>query len=706
MMESGKGNSMENRNREQDRQTDEEEILKKLFPAYVSLYRIELNSGKYEILRLEANTNARRIVDQGIHTFATYDDYARKYADTFIREAERDEFIDWHTCRKMKERLIQNERITYHYHSISAEGKDSYYEAYAVRGNVDDKTFSVLLGYRNVDSILYKEKAIQEQLQRALDEAKLSNEIISAIGKAYQYVSRIDIQRDWFEEISNRDKEHLQFIHSGHMTANNKRVCRMFVAEEYQEAFFQFTNVKTLPDRMAHEETIAMEYRMKDGSWHKLRFIEKKRDDHGRLTHVLCAIRCISDEKKREQILLHQVAEAKEEAAIKTRFLSNMSHDIRTPLNGIMGMIDVANRYPEDLEMQQKCRDKVMEASRYLLSMMNDILDMNKLESGASFEQKVNFDLTKVLNRANIDKQMQAEKKQITYAVDWTLSDLKHIYLMGNPFYLERLLTVIADNAVKFTQPGGSIHVWCVEKSCDGQRVVYEFGCLDNGVGMSETFIAHAFEMFSQENETSRTKYEGTGLGLAIAKKIAERMGGVIDLESQKGHGTTVTVTMPFEIGKTIETEDPEPERYKQLSLKGMRALVAEDNELNMEIVKFILEEQGLIVEPAVDGIEAVRKFENAPPGYYQVILMDIMMPNMNGWDAARKIRAMQRADAGVIPIIAMSANAFTEDIINSRISGMNRHLTKPLDASKLLDEIAKAISILPGSAQSVHQEK
>ena len=706
MMESGKGNSMENRNREQDRQTDEEEILKKLFPAYVSLYRIELNSGKYEILRLEANTNARRIVDQGIHTFATYDDYARKYADTFIREAERDEFIDWHTCRKMKERLIQNERITYHYHSISAEGKDSYYEAYAVRGNVDDKTFFVLLGYRNVDSILYKEKAIQEQLQRALDEAKLSNEIISAIGKAYQYVSRIDIQRDWFEEISNRDKEHLQFIHSGHMTANNKRVCRMFVAEEYQEAFFQFTNVKTLPDRMAHEETIAMEYRMKDGSWHKLRFIEKKRDDHGRLTHVLCAIRCISDEKKREQILLHQVAEAKEEAAIKTRFLSNMSHDIRTPLNGIMGMIDVANRYPEDLEMQQKCRDKVMEASRYLLSMMNDILDMNKLESGASFEQKVNFDLTKVLNRANIDKQMQAEKKQITYAVDWTLSDLKHIYLMGNPFYLERLLTVIADNAVKFTQPGGSIHVWCVEKSCDGQRVVYEFGCLDNGVGMSETFIAHAFEMFSQENETSRTKYEGTGLGLAIAKKIAERMGGVIDLESQKGHGTTVTVTMPFEIGKTIETEDPEPERYKQLSLKGMRALVAEDNELNMEIVKFILEEQGLIVEPAVDGIEAVRKFENAPPGYYQVILMDIMMPNMNGWDAARKIRAMQRADARGIPIIAMSANAFTEDIINSRISGMNRHLTKPLDASKLLDEIAKAISILPGSAQSVHQEK
>ena len=706
MMESGKGNSMENRNREQDRQTDEEEILKKLFPAYVSLYRIELNSGKYEILRLEANTNARRIVDQGIHTFATYDDYARKYADTFIREAERDEFIDWHTCRKMKERLIQNERITYHYHSISAEGKDSYYEAYAVRGNVDDKTFSVLLGYRNVDSILYKEKAIQEQLQRALDEAKLSNEIISAIGKAYQYVSRIDIQRDWFEEISNRDKEHLQFIHSGHMTANNKRVCRMFVAEEYQEAFFQFTNVKTLPDRMAHEETIAMEYRMKDGSWHKLRFIEKKRDDHGRLTHVLCAIRCISDEKKREQILLHQVAEAKEEAAIKTRFLSNMSHDIRTPLNGIMGMIDVANRYPEDLEMQQKCRDKVMEASRYLLSMMNDILDMNKLESGAPFEQKVNFDLTKVLNRANIDKQMQAEKKQITYAVDWTLSDLKHIYLMGNPFYLERLLTVIADNAVKFTQPGGSIHVWCVEKSCDGQRVVYEFGCSDNGVGMSETFIAHAFEMFSQENETSRTKYEGTGLGLAIAKKIAERMGGVIDLESQKGHGTTVTVTMPFEIGKTIETEDPEPERYKQLSLKGMRALVAEDNELNMEIVKFILEEQGLIVEPAVDGIEAVRKFENAPPGYYQVILMDIMMPNMNGWDAARKIRAMQRADAGVIPIIAMSANAFTEDIINSRIAGMNRHLTKPLDASKLLDEIAKAVSILPGSAQSVHQEK
>ena len=406
-----------------------------------------------------------------------------------------------------------------------------------------------------------------------MEKVKLSNEIISSIARTYQYISRIDIQADYFEEINNRDTEHLKFTKSGKLSESNEKVCRQYVAEEYQEAFFKFVDLKTLPERMKNEETLVLEYRMKDGDWHRLRFVEKKRDENGVLTHVLCLIRSISDTKKWEHELMYQVEEARKAAALKARFLSNMSHDIRTPMNGIIGTLNLANRYPDDLEVQRKCREQIMTSSKYLVSIVNDILDMNKLESGGVVEQEIPFNLA------------------------------------GNPIYVERLLTNISDNAVKFTGPGGSVRVWCAEKYADEERVVYEFGCADTGIGMSETFLEHAFEPFTQENETSRSRYEGTGLGLAIAKKIVDRLDGDIAIESKKGVGTTVTMTLPFKIGEPVEKE--KNVNYEGIPVEGLRALLAEDNELNMEITKFMLEDYGIHVECAADGEEAVQKFKN-----------------------------------------------------------------------------------------------
>ena len=406
-----------------------------------------------------------------------------------------------------------------------------------------------------------------------MEKVKLSNEIISSIARTYQYISRIDIQADYFEEINNRDTEHLKFTKSGKLSESNEKVCRLYVAEEYQEAFFKFVDLKTLPERMKNEETLVLEYRMKDGDWHRLRFVEKKRDENGVLTHVLCLIRSISDTKKWEHELMYQVEEARKAAALKARFLSNMSHDIRTPMNGIIGTLNLANRYPDDLEVQRKCREQIMTSSKYLVSIVNDILDMNKLESGGVVEQEIPFNLA------------------------------------GNPIYVERLLTNISDNAVKFTGPGGSVRVWCAEKYADEERVVYEFGCADTGIGMSETFLEHAFEPFTQENETSRSSYEGTGLGLAIAKKIVDRLDGDIAIESKKGVGTTVTMTLPFKIGEPVEKE--KNVNYEEIPVEGLRALLAEDNELNMEITKFMLEDYGIHVECAADGEEAVQKFKN-----------------------------------------------------------------------------------------------
>ena len=211
--------------------------------------------------------------------------------------------------------------------------------------------------------------------------------------------------------------------------------------------------------------------------------------------------------------------------ALKSRFLSNMSHDIRTPVNGIMGMIELAGHYPDNLEMQKRCRDQVMKSSKYLVSIVSDILEMNKLEFEEFSDQELSFDLADLLSRANTGKQILAEEKNVEFVVDWEKSDMRHTDLKGNPVYLERILTAVADNAVKFTEPGGCVQVWCVEKEADHDHVVYEFTCSDNGIGMSEAFIPHVFEMFSQENETCRSRYEETGLGLAIARKMADRLG-------------------------------------------------------------------------------------------------------------------------------------------------------------------------------------
>ena len=426
---------------------------------------------------------------------------------------------------------------------------------------------------------------------------------------------------------------------------------------------------------------------MCDGSWHRMLFTVKKRDQSGNVTHVLCTVRSISDSKRREENLNFAAEAAKREAEMKTRFLATMSHDIRTPLNGIIGMVNMGNQYADDPQMQQKIREKAMESLKYLVSLVNDVLDMNKLQSGDLKDQQLLFDLTMVLRELNQIYDERAAKKGIRYEIDWKNGTYSHSALVGNPVYLGRTLSNIMDNAIKFSQAGSVITVWVKEETLDDGRAFFTFYCKDQGVGMSEDFIAHAFDMFSQESKTSRSRYEGTGLGLAITKQLVDRMDGSIELKSEVGVGTTVIVKIPFK----IDTQDKnsnlsdKPVSLDDYSVEGMRALVVEDNELNMEIARCILEDSGMEVTCAVDGQEAVEIFEKSAPDYFGVIYMDIMMPRMNGLDAARTIREMKRRDARRVPIIAMSANAFAEDIINSRLAGMNVHLAKPLDAEKMI---------------------
>ena len=666
----------------------EHKILEKLCMDMVTTYYVELNSGSYRVIQMSSELDTAAL---NWEPYPKFSDFITEYVMRYLYEEDREEFLNWISAEHLKTELLKKERLTYHYRSKPNPDHHEYYEVQVIRISYDEEQFSVVLAFRHIDEIMEKEKRIQDRLKQALDEANLKNEVISAISKSYRSIYRIDLRKDFFEEISNDHETHKLTGYTGCASEKLYQICDNMIVPEYRDVVRPFLNLATLPERLKNDEYVTTEYPMCDGSWQRLRFIVKKRDEAGTVTHVLCTIRSASDYKRRELDLKFAAESAKREAELKTRFLASMSHDIRTPLNGVIGMINLANQYADDPEMLKKIREKSMDSLQYLVSLVNDILDMNKLQSGELKIQEVGFSLVDTLQRVNQDYMIKAAKKNIEYQVIWNKGNIQHPYLVGNPVYLERILANIADNAVKFSSEGSLITVWIEEKQLDEERQEFTFYCKDQGSGMSEEFLAQAFDMFSQEKESSRSNYEGSGLGLAIAKQLALRLGGDIELQSRLGEGTTAIIKLPFKVGtQKMNSHVPTVE---QIPIEGIRALVVEDNELNREIAKTLLESNGLEVTCAADGQEAVELFEKSSPSYFGVIYMDIMMPRMNGMDAARAIRALNRQDARNIGIIAMSANAFAEDIIGSRLAGMNVHLAKPLDADKMIDALRQCLA-------------
>ena len=382
---------------------------------------------------------------------------------------------------------------------------------------------------------------------------------------------------------------------------------------------------------------------------------------------------------------------AKRESEMKTRFLATMSHDIRTPLNGIIGLVNLAEQHAEDTKMLKEIRDKMMKSLKYLVSLVNDVLDMNKIQSGDFKSKEIIFDGADMMRKILRIYDQKAVEKGIRLEVDWEKCSVRHPILLGNPVYFGRILASIMDNAIKFSSVDSTITVWGREDILENDQAVLTIWCKDQGIGMSEEFIEHAFDMFAQEKESSRSQYEGTGLGLTIAKALADKMGGTIEFQSKQGVGTTAIIKIPFKLGS--QDISSKTTNYDNVSVEGMQVLVVDDNELNVEIAKCMLENSGMKVTCAADGQEAVELFEKSEPGYYGAIFMDVMMPRMNGLEATKTIRNMKRSDAWNVPIIAISANAFIEDILNSKQAGRNAHLAKPLDVNKLLEALKKCLA-------------
>lgn len=523
-----------------------------------------------------------------------------------------------------------------------------------------------------------KERARLQQIEKEFN-------LRSAVASIYSANLLIYPQQDRWEPITQTPQ--LRTMINGAQGAHEMiaRLCQNGISPACREEFRQFADLDALTERLRGKAFSG--YTIEDvyGQWFQALLVPQGWDADGTVNAVLLLFRNVTEQRQREMDYQERLRKTAEEAAManaaKTDFLRRMSHDIRTPINGIRGMAEIGKKCAGSAEKTNECFDKILTASGFLLELVNNVLDMSKLEGGEVKEGNAPFEIGKLLTSALTMVESQAASMGVTVEVEPPQGE--HLHLVGSPLNVQQIVQNIMANAVKYNKPGGSVHVSCVEKSSDGEKAVFVFTCADTGVGMSEEFQKHAFEPFVQENAQARTNYPGSGLGLAIVKKTVDYLGGEISFVSEPGKGTTFTVTLPLRIDWDYKDAKPE-KRETDDSIEGVSILLVEDNKLNQEIAEYVLRGKGAKVALAQDGQQAVERFAASKPGEFDLILMDIMMPVLDGLEATRRIRAMNRGDAAEIPIFAMTANTFAEDISLSREAGVNEHIPKPLDFDRL----------------------
>ena len=534
-------------------------------------------------------------------------------------------------------------------------------------------------------------------LKKALDEATKRSEIILAIATLYVTIVHVNVKERTYELLKGHDLVQKIFGQKGKIDDVMEILPTTFAAKEWREQYREFLDFDTLAERLRNTNFVSNEFVNINGEWRVSRFIVKSRDTQGNVVDVLYVVRDITEEKLRELMYQKQLKASMEDAQraniSKTAFLQRMSHDIRTPLNGIVGMIHIAEKHKNDVAKLREFRQKVLQSTDYLQKLINNVLDISKLESGSLMLEYKSFDLVELLSNNMTVVAMSAYENGVRFEGGVEANTIRHRYLIGSPVHLSRVLMNLASNAIKYNHFHGTVNVHCEELSDDGNMAVFQFVCSDTGLGMSEEFQKHAFDAFAQEGKQSTTTFSGSGLGLSIVKDIIELMGGMIELESKENVGSTFTVTVPFKIDHLVENNDSQKDSCSQsMELSGKRVLLVEDNAINMEIAHAILEEEHLNITEAKNGKEALEIFQNSKLNEYDVIIMDVMMPVMDGLEATKAIRMLEREDAKRIPIIAMTANAFEEDRKACLDAGMDEHIGKPIDIPLLKRTITKAI--------------
>lgn len=565
-----------------------------------------------------------------------------------------------------------------------------------------------LMGFERFRSDEEAARNEKEQLDQYYEQMKQSiienSHYAEALLETAEAVLAVDLTNDSLEQI---------FYHSGQkkfdlnidLPCSYEKYCgecSAFVAEETLESYRIVDSSKKLLQRFENgDKQVVVEYQETDESGRRIwlqktvlmsqdTVYDRKTKRESVVVHGMILFRDTSEfhsREEREKIQLQDAFRAADSASrAKTEFMNRMSHDVRTPINGIMGMLDIIRKNRQDEAKVDDCLDKINLSASHLLALVNDVLNMNKLESGKETIESVSFDLAHLMDDVSSLVNAQITEMGITHRTH--RGELTHTRLIGSPLRLRQIMLNLFSNAIKYNKPGGMIDTYAGEVSCDGTRVVYEFRITDSGIGMSSEFIEkELFHPFTQEKSGARTQYKGTGLGMSIVKELIEKMQGTIEVTSQQGVGTTYVFRLPFYIDCEGQRIQEVKTRIAGKELVRFHVLLVEDNEINMEIAEFYLTDHGATVEEAWNGREAVEKYA-ANPQKFDVILMDLMMPVMGGLEAARQIRTMELPEAKQVPIIPMTAQSSEESKEGCRAAGMNSHLTKPIEPDGLVQTI------------------
>lgn len=670
----------------------EQRYLGVLTRDFMALYHVNLFENTSVLLKADTCIDRYDPIKATKKHTNCYSERVEFYCNKFVAAPYRDAFRKSMERQNILQKLRTAPRYLYRYCSIQTDGQQKYFEVQALRMNDNPQDGNILLAFRDIDDVVTAEQKEQLELTERLEQQRMQNEVLSALGRNYHAIFRINLLHDSYVKVACRD-EILHYYNDQERSASRMlaEVCETIVDEQYFTRMHQFFDLDTLPQRLAEREFVETECITKEGNWHRARLIAKHRDENGVVTHILYVTQIIDNEKQREERLLARAEYADFANRSKTEFISQVAHDIRTPMNSIFGFLEIAEANIGNWEKVQYSLEKIRVAGEFLKDLVDDVLDVSRMEKGKLKLQPEEMNLRQLLEEFSIFMQnAKFDKKQ---KIHFNIYHILHENIVVDPLRLKQIYANVFSNAIKYTPDGGLITFDVHQEEIPEQKRVRIITTItDTGIGMSEEFMGKMFSKFERAVDTRVNSVSGYGLGLSIVKQLVEMMQGTIEVQSKLNEGTSVCIklTVPYVEELQISTQTEKVD-YAALC-KGMHLLVAEDNELNREVVTELLAMYGLSCDCAEDGAVCVERFRNAERGTYDAILMDMQMPHMNGVDAAMRIRALPLAEAKTIPIIAMTANALKEDVQKCLDAGMNQHLSKPVDMVQLLQTLAESM--------------
>ena len=656
----------------------ESDILNALCASYRALYRVNLDTDTAEPYAISAKM--RPEVALLMEPRLPYSLAIERYITRFVQPTDQNRLRVQTSAVAILARLADEDSFTLRYRVQPNPSKQQYFNLYVARTGTPHV---VVIGFRNIDRLLESVEKGQHELEQTLAAARIglfrlefeedcpprlfaNDTMCGLLGIEPDTLTPEQAFAYWQSRV---DPAYLDTAQAGVDAILKTGIGEVNYPWNHPKLGVIYIRCGGVPDQNFDRPGSAV------------------KGYHQDITDTVITRKKQEEELAQVNVQLQRAVEdANRAMAAKSEFLSRMSHDIRTPINAILGMLDIAEKYHEDYARLDDCAHKIRSAANHLLSLVNDVLDMNRLENGQAKLVEAPADLNELVHDCVIMTQTQAERDGLTMTVDHIT--VEHNRVRCYALQLRQILINLLSNAVKYNRPGGNITLRADELYCNGKTVTVQYTVRDTGIGMSEEFQQHIFEPFTQENPGARTKYTGSGLGLSIVRELVERMGGTIRLESLLGEGSLFIVTLSFALD-TAPAEDT-PAKAPAADLQGMRVLVAEDNALNMEITQFMLDELHVAYECAENGAEALCLYKNAPAGHFDAILMDMMMPVMDGTAAAAAIRALPREDAADIPIIALTANVCADVSADAAYADMNDCLFKPVQPSHLQATLAK----------------